>query len=746
MRIIVNAISANTGGIVTYTNNLIEYIASEDVETIVYVPGWFEASELSKGKATAIPLKKRFYGPVHRFLWEQFAWRRIIKEQKADVVFSSANYGVLFSPVPQVLLVQGEIYLNPVYREKVLPNLSWRERLSAYLRRNLMLVSARCSKSVIFPSKVAMQSAIAYDAKLEDIATVNYLGVSPRFRQSAKKRQWREDGIIRLLYVSVYYPHKDPITLAEATHKLNEEGVPVATRITMEAHDFDAWDTAGCELSTLQDSKYTECLEMGRIDHETLTNALSDFDAFVFPSMAETFGFPMVEAMQAGIPLIVSDIPVHREICNDAAVYFRLGDSDDLAEKIKHLNGDPILRKKLVELGKIRAGNEFTWNNHVAGLVASLRNVVERKRFRLLINALHARSGGGVTYLRNMLPIMSKNKNLDVHVCLHEDQTDVLPTALNGIRFHFQRYERGFWRILFREQFEIPSLARRLGVDATFSPANYGPFFSRNHIIMVRNAVSVGFVERRPIKLAYWALLYMATLTSLLTCRRAIAVSNYAKRGIEGAFWKMSERMVVVPHGVDSEYIGEDDEDARQDFLLSVSDIYVQKNFVGLVKAMSLLREDFPDIRLKIAGNPVDVGYFEELRQLISSEVLDDHIEFLGHVETADLRELYRQCQVFVFPSTVETFGNPLVEAMACGAAIASSNTAAMPEVLGDAALFFDPTDVDDMANVISSLMSNYATRDELRKRAVIRAKNYSWEKTSQKTIDVIIGARPERR
>ena len=639
--------------------------------------------------------------------------------------------------------MQGEIYLNPVYREKVLPKLSWRERLSAFLRRNLMLISARCSRLVIFPSQVALESAVAYDESLREIATVNYLGVNPRFKQPAKRRDWCEDGHIRLLYVSVYYPHKDPVTLAEATRLLNGRGTSVKTRITMEAHDFEAWDTAQNEFDTLMAPQYRESFEMGRIEHDELSDALTHYDAFVFPSMAETFGFPMVEAMQAGIPLIVSDIPVHREICGDAALYFKLGDPADLARKIEQIDKDADLRARLISLGRARAENQFTWPNHITGLVGNMREIVEHKRFRILINALHARSGGGVTYLRNMLPKMAAQENLDVHVCLHEDQRDVLPTDVANVRYHFQHYTRGFWRVLFREQFDIPQLANRLRVDATFSPANYGPFFARNHIVLVRNAVSVGFVERRPIKLAYWGLLYMATLLSLLTCRKAIAVSNYARSGIEGSFSKrMSERrIVVVPHGVDGQFVGAANGQARESYLLSVSDIYVQKNFVILVKALARLRSVYPDIRLKIAGRPVDQDYYEDLKRLIRELDLDEHVEFLGHVETADLRDLYRGCRIFVFPSTVETFGNPLVEAMACGAPIASSNSAAMPEVLGDAAMFFDPNKAEEMTEVISTLIENPERCDQLSRKAAERAKEFSWEITHQKTIDAIIAA-----
>lgn len=741
MRIIVNAISANTGGIVTYTSNLIEYVSSSDIETIVYVPEWFDRSQFGDLDVEVISVKTKFFGPVHRFLWEQFVWRRIIKNSGADVVFSSANYGVLFPPAPQVLLVQGEIYLNPVYRERVLSNLSWRERVSAFFRRNLMLASARHSRAVIFPSQVALDSALDYDSRLAENASVNHLGVNPRFKKTDATRRWCEDDTIKLLYVSVYYPHKDPCTLADATLLLNESGTSVATRITMEAHDFEAWDTAKRELEHLSDPKFSAYLKMGRIDHEELSNALADYDAFVFPSMAETFGFPMVEAMQAGIPLIVSDIPVHREICGDAALYFNLADSDDLAARVLELHGDAALRTRIVNAGKRRAEDMYTWSNHVEGLLSVCRQTIDRDKFLILINALHARSGGGVTYLRNMLPLLAQDDQLDVHVCLHEDQRDILPSTLPDVHYHFRKYTRGFWRVLMREQVDIPLLARRLGANATFSPANYGPFLTRNHVVLVRNAISVGFVERRPIKLAYWMLLYLATLTSLLTSKRAIAVSEYAKRGIEGAYWKLSTTpLIVVPHGVDEYFLDPHENTSRELFLLAVSDIYVQKNFLGLLRAIIELRRQFPEIRLKIAGRPVDIEYFEVLKRLIAEADLSSNIEFLGHVETDELRKLYRTCGVFVFPSTVETFGNPLVEAMACGAPIASSNSAAMPEVLGDAAEFFDPNDVDDMCATISGLISDHDQRERLSAAARDRAARYSWQETKRQTLEVIMG------
>lgn len=739
MKIIVNAISANTGGIVTYTSNLIEYIGKQGMEAVIYVPRAFNSEAFDAPNVTIkkVPVKQ-FYGPIHRFLWEQFVWRKIVKESGADVLYSSANYGVLFPPVKQVLLVQGEIYLNPVYRDVVLPKLPWTERVSAYLRRNLMLFSARQSSQTIFPSEVALQAALDYGPDIAENSVVNYLGVGDRFAVDQKRRTWRQNGSLELLYVSVFYPHKDPVTLAEASRLLNDQGLPTKSRITMEAHDFDPWPSSRDELRVLTSERYRDCVEIGRIEHQELTNALKSYDAFVFPSMAETFGFPMVEAMRAGIPLIVSDIPIHREICGDAALYFELSNPHDLAAQITELDSNPALRSDLIERAKKRAVEKFSWEKHINLLHNSLELVLSSRKIRVLINALHARTGGGVTYLRNMLPILAKDPELDLHLCAHEDQQDILPIDVPNIKYHFMDFKRGFWRVLLREQLDLPKLARRLGVDITFSPANYGPILAPNSVIMLRNAVSVGFVERRPLKLAYWALLFVATLVSLSASRRAIAVSNYASREGTGLLWKWTKAKIeIVPHGVDSRFRSDKRKKRDQNMILAVSDIYVQKNFKNLLLAFSGLVKSNGHIVLKIAGRPIDSDYLAELERIIRDKNLQDNVEFLGSLEVDELIKLYQTCGVFVFPSTVETFGNPLVEAMACGAPIACSNAAAMPEVLADAGIYFDPNDVKDMEQKLELLMSDSEKRAEISARARTRSKEFSWEKTAANTKSI---------
>ena len=358
---------------------------------------------------------------------------------------------------------------------------------------------------------------------------------------------------------------------------------------------------------------------------------------------------------------------------------------------------------------------------------------------RVLINGIHAHSGGGVTYLRNLLPLLAADAGLEIHLCLHENQHESLAPKNTAIHTHLVGCSEGFYRRLIWEQMVLPFFARRLGIDVTFSPANFGPLLAPAPVVLLRNALEVAAAETRLSKRLYWRALSFMTKTSLVRCPRAIAVSDYARQAMtRGLPEAVRARVEVVHHGVGGSFSPPEPGCPREDFLLTVSDIYIQKNLHRLLHALDLLKADYPDIRLKIAGSPIDADYAARLHRIVAERGLDDHVELLGRVQAEDLAELYRRCALFVFPSLVETFGNPLVEAMACGAPIVSADTAAMPEVLGDAARFFDPTDVAAMAACIADALGNADLRRRLSEKSLARAGAFSWEETARRTADVI--------
>lgn len=358
-------------------------------------------------------------------------------------------------------------------------------------------------------------------------------------------------------------------------------------------------------------------------------------------------------------------------------------------------------------------------------------------KIRVIVNALHAKTGGGVTYLRNVLPYLAAAEGLEIHLFLHVDQYDLFGMPPEGVRIHLLEFRNSFVRLLLWEQVALPILAREMAADVTFSLANYGPLLAPRPVIVLRNSLAVVTRERRLGKWAYWIGLAVGTMISLMGCRMAIAVSGYARRALSlGLF---NGKIRVIHHGVDPLYTPPAPGARRlDDQLLVVSDVYVQKNIHTLIKALPTVRRSHPGIRLLVAGRLVDEDYHAELVRLADACGVADAVTFLGGQPPSRLLELYRDCTIFVFSSTVETFGNPLVEAMACAAPIICSNTAAMPEIAGDAVLYVDPLSEAGMASALIALLDDPARRDEMGRRAREQASRYSWAKTGALTAEVL--------
>ncbi|MDE0539495.1 MAG: glycosyltransferase family 1 protein [Rhodospirillales bacterium] len=369
------------------------------------------------------------------------------------------------------------------------------------------------------------------------------------------------------------------------------------------------------------------------------------------------------------------------------------------------------------------------------------RKFPRSNKIRVLVNGIHAKSGGGVTYLRNILPLLADDDDLDIHLILHRDQSELYGNLSEKVRVHPLEFDNRFFPALVWEQLALPVRARSMSADVTFSPANYGPLFAPNRVIVLSNSLAVFGRETRLSRRLYWIGLALMTGLSLLTCTKAIAVSRYARNALTFGFGsRRRDRVTIVNHGVNPVFSPDDTVD-REPHLLAVSDIYIKKNIHTLIEAMATVHRRRPEIKLKIAGRSIDAGYMGELRGRIAELGLAGVVEFLGEKRTDELVDLYRRCLVFVFPSTVETFGIPLIEAMACGAPIACSNTAAMPEIVGDAAEFFSPLDAGEMASRILAIADDPALRRELGLRATKQAAGYSWSRAASETADVIKNA-----
>lgn len=358
------------------------------------------------------------------------------------------------------------------------------------------------------------------------------------------------------------------------------------------------------------------------------------------------------------------------------------------------------------------------------------------KNVVVVFNAIHAKSGGGLTYIKNITKNLCEIGDYEVHIIIHKSQFNNFIGIDERARVHVVEFSASTLLLLFWEQLPLIFLLHDIDADVIISPANYGPIFARNHIIVLQNSLAVGAHEERLKKKIYWYCLSLITSICLVTSSAAIAVSNYVVKTIRGLQITGGGKISVIPHGVsEAFYPGHED---KEDFILVVGDIYVQKNFHNLVLALSILASTYPDIKLKIAGRVIDVDYKAKIDALIKKCSIENNIEFLGHCEIESISALYRKSRVFVFPSIEESFGMPVVEAMASGCAIACSNAAAMPEVAGDAVFYFDPENPEDIARAISTLWDRADLCADLSVRAVDRAKLFNWGRAAADLAAVI--------
>ena len=126
-----------------------------------------------------------------------------------------------------------------------------------------------------------------------------------------------------------------------------------------------------------------------------------------------------------------------------------------------------------------------------------------------------------------------------------------------------------------------------------------------------------------------------------------------------------------------------------------------------------------------------------KLKRIIDKEKLSDAVIFTGAVPHERTFPLYKNADVFVYPSSVESFGLPVLEAMSCGTPVVASNRMSIPEVAGDAALIVDPDNIEEMAEAIYKVINDEKLREDLIKKGYKRVKQFSWEKTAMETLRV---------
>ncbi len=294
----------------------------------------------------------------------------------------------------------------------------------------------------------------------------------------------------------------------------------------------------------------------------------------------------------------------------------------------------------------------------------------------------------------------------------------------------------------------VPAALRRLRVDIFHGMDHVGiPLVGRSgkYVVTVHDVIPLILPEtftprhRLVVRLALARVRRKADLV--------VVPSHAVKRDVVRRVGLPEDRVVVTHEGCEPRFRPVRSAAARRDvaaryglpprYVLAVGTLEPRKNLTTLLEAFARLRRDGEvdaDLRLVLAGAR---GWLDEpIFATVRSLGLEDAVRFTGFVDDADLPVVYSGAALFVFPSLHEGFGLPLLEAMACGVPVVTSNISSMPEVAGDAAVLVDPRDADGLAAAIARLLRDGALRDRLREAGIARARQFSWEATARRTLD----------
>jgi glycosyltransferase involved in cell wall biosynthesis len=247
----------------------------------------------------------------------------------------------------------------------------------------------------------------------------------------------------------------------------------------------------------------------------------------------------------------------------------------------------------------------------------------------------------------------------------------------------------------------------------------------------------------------------LVTKMAVKRAEKIITVSEFTKKDIIYNFKIAAEKIIVtyegvanLAHGRDSLFVAKLDSremlnkyHINENFLLYVGNAYPHKNLETLISVFGRLHSLRPEMKLVLVGK--EDYFYDRIHNYASSlnlwqkENVNSPIVFAGYVPDSQLEIMYQEAKAYVFPSLYEGFGLPPLEAMAKGCPVVSSDRASLPEILGTAAVYFNPEDEDDMFSKINNVLDSRAFREELKLKGVEQSKKYSWWECANKTLDV---------
>jgi glycosyltransferase involved in cell wall biosynthesis len=389
IHLFINALAASAGGGLTYVRNVIPYLAARpDAKATVCLDIRLRREFQASPHITFVE-RENASSAARRFSFEQFVVPRLIRRSGANVLLSAGNFALWNSPVPQILLSRNSLYTSSDFLSDLRFRGEWQLLLDTELKAALAKWSIQRADHAVAPSE-----AFAEELRLWTVTPVAaihhgfdrdaFIRDQSPLPETVRNRLDCARDSLRILFVSHYNYYRNFETLLRALPSIKKHlgSRPVRLFLTCKLSagaNPGAYrpDSAAALVHQLGLTK--EVVELGMVPYHLLHQVYNSADIYVTPAYAESFAHPLVEAMASGLPIIASDIAVHREICGAAALYFPRFSPEALAEQVLRVGKSGMLRDEMLRQSAARS-RIFSWQKHVDQLLSLARGLVDSVR------------------------------------------------------------------------------------------------------------------------------------------------------------------------------------------------------------------------------------------------------------------------------------------------------------------------------------------------------------------------------
>ena len=356
-----------------------------------------------------------------------------------------------------------------------------------------------------------------------------------------------------------------------------------------------------------------------------------------------------------------------------------------------------------------------------------------------------AQAAGIGQYAEELVRYLVKNDTTDqFHVFVTGEANHAFPIYapnLTKLAVPYRHYT-------YSEQFLYPTILKKTKLDLIhYTNFNSPIFFKGIKSVVTIHDLTLWFFPGRKQKGVFKRWLYRIVIQR--ACQNAqhiIAITETTKKEIVKMLKIDPAKITVVYEAASERYrpladpVGLESMKRKfnitKPYFLYMGQWRAHKNVVRLIRAFALVRRRYQLDYQLVLGSKIDPAY-PQIQSTIKELGLKDDVILTGYISDNELPQLYGGADCFVFPSLYEGFGLPPLEAMSCGTPVASSNVSCMPEVLGDAARYFDPLDVEEMARVMAEIGKSYSLKRELREKGLRQARLYSFDRMAEETLAV---------